>query len=67
MPEYCVTVPIVGYACVIVEAKNEEDAKKAAMNGSITIDDIESWEAVEKIVEGNCFHGPINEIDVEEA
>ena len=64
--EYCVTVPIVGYACVVVEAENEEEAKKYAMEGDITIDDIESWEALEHIVEGNCFNGPLNDIEVEE-
>ena len=46
--------------------ENEEEAKKYAMEGDITIDDIESWEALEHIVEGNCFNGPLNDIEVEE-
>lgn len=65
MVEYCVSVPICGYAVVVVEAENEEDAKKKAL-GMATIDDIEEWEALEQVVEGNCFNGIMNEIEVEE-
>jgi hypothetical protein len=65
MKEYCVTVPICGYAVVVVEAENEKDAKKKALE-DVDISDIESWDALEEIVSGNCFNGPQNEIEVEE-
>lgn len=68
MTEYCVSVPICGIAVVIVEAENEEDAKRKAMSGQrIQLDDIEEWEVLEHVVEGNCFNGPLNDIEVEEA
>lgn len=67
MKEFCVTVPICGYAVIMVEAENEEEAKQKALEGRITIDDIESWEPLEQIVEGNCFNGMQNEIEAEEA
>jgi hypothetical protein len=67
MTEYCVTVPICGYALVMVEANDEEEAKKKALEGRIDINDIESWEPLEEIVSGNCFNGMQNEIEAEEA
>lgn len=65
MNEYCVSVPICGYAIKFVEAKNEEEAKQKALE-TIELEDIESWEALEHVCEGNCFHGPMNDIEVEE-
>ena len=67
MKTYIVTVPIIGYAVVEVEAENEGEAAKKAMSGQrIQAENIESWEAVEHIVEGNCFNGEVNDIEVEE-
>jgi len=65
LKEFCVSVPIAGYAVVVVDAESEDEAKKKALE-SVTLEDMESWEALEQIVEGNCFYGPMNKIEVEE-
>lgn len=65
MKEFCVSVPICGYAVKFVEAENEEEAKAKALD-TVELEDIESWEALRHIVQGNCFNGPMNEIEVEE-
>jgi hypothetical protein len=67
MKNFCVSVPICGIAVVIVEAENEDDAKRKAMSGQrIQLENIEEWEALEHVTEGNCFNGPLNDIEVEE-
>ena len=66
MKEYCVQVPICGYAVVMIEAENEKEAIEKAIE-NVELSDIESWEALPHVVEGNCFYGPLNDIEVEEA
>lgn len=66
MKEYCVQVPICGYAVVIVEADDEKEAIEKALV-TVKLSDIEEWEALEHVTEGNCFNGPLNDIEVEEA
>jgi hypothetical protein len=66
MKEYCVQVPICGYAVVMIEAEDEKEAIKNAIE-NVELSDMESWEALEHVVEGNCFYGPLNDIEVEEA
>lgn len=66
MTEYCVSVPICGYAVVMIEAENEKEAIEKAIE-NVDLSDMESWEALEHVVEGNCFNGPLNDIEVEEA
>jgi hypothetical protein len=64
--DFSVAIPICGYAIVEVEADSPEDAIEKALAGEITIDDIESWEAIEHICEGNCFNGSLNDAEAEE-
>ena len=66
MKEFCVQVPICGYAVVVVEAENEKEAISKALK-DVQLSDIESWEALEQIVDGNCFYGAMNAVEVEEA
>jgi hypothetical protein len=66
MKEYCVQVPICGYAVVMIEAENEKEAIEKAIE-NVDLSDMESWDALEHVVEGNCFNGPLNDIEVEEA
>jgi hypothetical protein len=65
MKEYVVSVPICGYAVVTIEAENEKEAIEKALD-TVELSDTESWEALEHITEGNCFNGPMNDIEVEE-
>lgn len=64
MKRYSVILPIAGYACLEVEAESEKEALDAAMD-AVTTDDIEEWEALEQIVEGNVFHGNQNKFEIE--
>lgn len=77
MNMYYVTIPCTMAVCVTVEAENEEAAKDAALHEAswwvdVSADDDCAPEVLEmethrQIVEGNIFHGAINEIEVEEA
>lgn len=57
MKTYTVTVPIAGHAIITVEAESEEDAIHEALN-TVTVDDLESWEAVEQFNQGNVCYCP---------
>ena len=67
--KFCVTVPIVGYSYVTVEAENEEEAKEKALAQCCDFDnenvDIEEIYGVEKVVEGNVVNHPFWKIEVE--
>jgi hypothetical protein len=65
MKEYAVSVPICGYAVKFVEAEDEDEAIAKAID-TVELSDIESWEALEHITKGNCFNGPMNDVEVEE-
>lgn len=65
MKEFCVSVPICGYAVVTVEAEDEKEAIAKAID-TVELSDIESWEALEHVCEGNCFYGAMNDAEVEE-
>jgi len=65
MKEYCVTVPICGYAVITVEAEDEDAAIAKALD-EVQLSDMGSWDALEHVCEGNCFHGPMNDIEAEE-
>ena len=65
MKEYCVSVPIAGYAIVTVEAESEEQAIEQALH-DVVLEDMEEWEALHHICEGNVFYGPMNDIEAEE-
>lgn len=67
--EFCVTVPLVGYSCVSVEAKNEEEAREKAIDQCCDFDnenvDILELYGIEKVVEGNVVNHPYWNIEVE--
>lgn len=67
--KFCVTVPIVGYSYVSVEAENEEEAKEKAIERSCDFDnedaDIVELYGVEKVAEGNVLYHPFWKIEVE--
>lgn len=64
-----VTVPIVGYSYVTVEAENEEEAKEKALAKCCDFDnedvDIEEIYGVEKVAEGSVLYHPFWNIEVE--
>lgn len=57
MKEYTITLPIAGHAVVTVEAESEEEAIKEAFN-TVTIDDIQEWEALRQFNRGNVCYCP---------
>lgn len=67
--EFCVTVPIVGYSCVTVEAESEEEAKEKALDQCCDFDnedvDVVEIYGVEKVSEGNVINHPFWKIEVE--
>lgn len=67
--KYQVTVPIVGYTSVEVDAANEEEAREKALDsccdfGNEKVDVIELY-GVEHVSEGNCVNHPFWNIEVE--
>ena len=59
MKTYTVTIPIAGHAVIEVEADNAEEAIERALNSDkLTIDSIESWEALEQFNRGNVCYCP---------
>lgn len=68
--KYNVTVPIVGYSTVFVEAECEEQAKEKALDMCCDFDDknveIAELYGVENVVQGNVCSHPFWEIEVEE-
>lgn len=64
-----VTVPIVGYSYVTVEAENEKEAKEKAFDQCCDFDnenvDIEEIYGVEKVAEGSVLYHPFWKIEVE--
>lgn len=71
--EYAVRLPIVGFIDVTVESDvelSDEDAYYAALDTEAAINPgrfADNWEfeLPEKIVQGNVFYGPCNEVSVE--
>ena len=52
---YEVTIPITGIAYLTIEAESEDEAIETAI-GEVTIDNLETWEAVRDIHRGNvCY------------
>ena len=70
MKNFIVTVPIVGYSSVFVEAENEEVAKEKALDICCDFEnesvEIQELSGVEKVVEGNVCHHPYWSIDIME-
>ena len=76
MKKYYVEIPVTMKLMVSVEAETKEEAVEKIFEGDISLEtsydgnkfgfvDIE-WEIHEKVVEGNVYHGVINEIYVQE-
>ncbi len=76
MPNYEVDVPFTGKLLVTVSADNKDEAKRKALEAEYTINislegndvyfsDYE-WDVTPIIVEGNYFHGILNEIEINE-
>lgn len=69
---FVVSMPFVGFADVIVTASNEEEAIEKAFDRGIDlervghdVDDHWEYETPRRIVGGNVFYGPLNEIVAE--
>ena len=65
MTEYEVLLPVAGSVIVTVEADSPEEAVDLA-HISWGLDDIETLESFNYIVEGNVLHAPYNSPEVEE-
>lgn len=65
MPKYLVQLPVSGVASIEVEADSEQAAIKAALNGEGTDPVLENWETHERVVEGNVYHGELDEATAE--
>lgn len=57
MPEFNVLVPFAGHIAVTVEAESEDEAIIAAMDAA-TLDNVESWEVLERFNRGNVCYCP---------
>ena len=57
MKNYEVTVPIAGFACKIVKARNKKEAVQKAIR-SITMKNIESWNPLERFDNANFSYCP---------
>ena len=55
MNEYEVTLPITGLAFLTVQAESEKAAITQAIE-TVTVDNIEEWQAVEHILRGNVVY-----------
>lgn len=67
---FTVALPITGVIYVEVEAKDEDDAINAALMEDLVDGEKwpepEEWQVHRQIVEGNIFHGGMNEAYAEE-
>lgn len=71
MAKFLVTVPLVGYSYVTVEAENEEEAKEIAYETCCDWEEDENVElgelyGIDRVVEGNVCTHPLWNIDVEQ-
>lgn len=68
MPKFEVVVPIAGAVSRIVDADTEEQALEI-FYGEFSESNSEydtSWEFCKRIVKGNVFYGPMNEMEITE-
>lgn len=61
---YSVRIPVAGYAEIEVEAHNEEDAERVALD-QVTMDEVVELNYLRQIVTGNVFRGVLNSIETE--
>ena len=67
MKKYTVKVPIVAVCYVEVEAENEQEAIDMAFESDdLKLENVDEWEALEHIVEGNVVYTYNSDIEVEE-
>ena len=65
--KYTVKVPIVAVCYVDVEADNAKEAVDKAMESDdLSLDNVDEWEALEHISEGNVLHTYHNDVEVYE-
>lgn len=57
MKTYCVNIPVAAHASIEVEAEDEDSAIEKAME-EMTIGNIEEWEPLKIVSEGNFLHFP---------
>lgn len=63
---YTVKVPIVAVCYVEVEAENEQEAIGKAMESEdLTLENVDEWEALEHIVEGNVIYTYNGDVEIE--
>jgi hypothetical protein len=55
MPEFSVRLPVCGYVEVEITAKNEKEAIKKALEKSYDQDNIQEFEVLETICQGNFW------------
>lgn len=66
MPKFSCCLPIVGYACVEVEADDEEQAlDRALMTPWDELDIVEEY-PTDKVVQGNVCYHPMSRADIQE-
>lgn len=65
MKDFVVSIPITGVAVITVQAETEDEAIALGLD-NVTLDNIEDWQPVEKIIGGNVFYGILNEAQAEE-
>lgn len=63
MKKYYVQIPITGYLDVEIDAGDKESAIEKAFEIG-TLEDLLEWEMHEQIIQGNVFHGLLNEVDI---
>lgn len=65
MSKYIVTIPITAWSETVVEANSKKEAIEKAIDET-KLEDVLEWDCHKHIVEGNVFHGLLNDISVEE-
>lgn len=67
MKKYTVKVPIVAVCYVEVEAENEQEAIDMAFESDdLKLENVDEWEPLEHIVEGNVVYTYNSDAEVEE-
>jgi endonuclease V-like protein UPF0215 family len=67
MKKYTVKVPIVAVCYVEVEAENEQEAIDMAFESDdLKLENVDEWEPLEHIVEGNVVYTYNSDVEVEE-
>lgn len=64
--KYGISMPITGYIYKEVDAGSKEEALEAFYLSEPGHNDIEEWEMVTSVCEGNVTHALINDLGIEE-